>query len=550
MTPAFRRPWLRLLIVLSLAGCGGGGSDTSTTGTSTPSSTTATGTSTFSTGSSSTTTTTTPAIVRLSGTATFDNVPNTTGVLAYASTTVKPIRAATVEVVSMTSDVLASSATDDNGKYVLQFPGNQMVKLRVRAESVKAGAGPQWDVSIRDNTADGSLYVLETSAFLVGSAAVSRDMHASSGWTGTSYSAAARFAGPFALMDTIYTAMKKAVTADASLVFPTLRVYWSPNNVPYYGDIALGQVGGTFFSPTNSGIGQIAVLGRQDLDTDEYDASVIAHEWGHYYQWAFSRDDSPGGSHSGDDRIDARLAFSEGWGNAWSGIALARSNYVDSYGLAQGEGFEMDLSTGLSSNPGWFRELSIQSVLWNLHKQVGFLPIHAAMTGALRTGPALTTIYSFFSSLDAVSTAGSAALSTLLTDQNIHATPADPFGASETNSGGLPVVPTALPLYVDAVVGTPVSACVSNVAGEWNKLGNHSYVKFNAPTAGSYAISVNGTAGTDPDFDLYESGLLATRATDGTTESLTKTLAAGVHVLSIVDYTNSGANTCFNVTIN
>ena len=74
------------------------------------------------------------------------------------------------------------------------------------------------------------------------------------------------------------------------------------------------------------------MLGKENVDTDEYDASVIAHEWGHYYQSAFSRDDSPGGAHSGGDRLDRRVAFSEGWGNAWSGIALARSNYTDSSG--------------------------------------------------------------------------------------------------------------------------------------------------------------------------------------------------------------------------
>ncbi|REM28242.1 hypothetical protein DSI31_17690, partial [Mycobacterium tuberculosis] len=99
--------------------------------------------------------------------------------------------------------------------------------------------------------------------------------------------------------------------------------------------------------------------------------------WGHYYQASFSRDDSTGGAHSTNERVDRRLAFSEGWGNGWSGIALGRSNYVDSGGPGQAQGGSLDLTKGpTATNPGWFSESSIQSIFWNLNQQAGFKPIH------------------------------------------------------------------------------------------------------------------------------------------------------------------------------
>ncbi|MEZ5459313.1 MAG: hypothetical protein R3E65_08385 [Steroidobacteraceae bacterium] len=54
--------------------------------------------------------------------------------------------------------------------------------------------------------------------------------------------------------------------------------------------LARGEIGTTFFTPGTPD--RIFVLGRADIDTDEFDQHVIAHEWGHYYQDNFSRDDS------------------------------------------------------------------------------------------------------------------------------------------------------------------------------------------------------------------------------------------------------------------
>ena len=334
--------------------------------------------------------------VTLNGNVTFDSVPNTTGELNYGAMSPKPVRGAAIEVLDANGAVLTSTATDGNGAYSATVPANTTVSVRVKAQMLQTGSGASWDVSVRDNTQSDAIYSMATESFPTGGAAVTRNVHAPSGWNGSSYGST-RVAGPFAVLDTVYATQAKVLSVASSTAFPPLRVFWSVNNVPASGNPALGQIGTTFFtsSTATGAVRAIYVLGKENVDTDEYDSSVVAHEWGHYYQSAFSRDDSPGGSHSLSELLDRRLAFSEGWGNAWSGIALARNNYTDSVGQAQGQGADIDLTASGVAGPGWFREASIQSIFWNLNTQVGFKPIHDALTGSFKTGAAVTASHPF-----------------------------------------------------------------------------------------------------------------------------------------------------------
>jgi hypothetical protein len=512
--------WL-VLCVAALAACGGGGG-----GGPAPASAPAS----------------TDGTVAIQGVATFDSVPNaSSGRLDYGATGAKPIRGALVEAVSDNGDqVLASGTTSDTGAYALSVPVNTAVQIRVRAQLQRSGA-PSWDVTVRDNTASGAIYSIQSGSFGSGSAAsLQRDIHAPSGWNGSAY-ASVRAAGPFALLDTVYTAVNKVVSVAPTLNFPALRVYWSVNNVPSSGDLAVGQIGTTFFRSEGSGNRTIYVLGRADVDTDEYDASVVTHEWGHYYQSAFSRDDSPGGPHGPGDLLDRRLAFSEGWGNAWSGIALGRSTYSDSGDAGQASGFSLDLSTGPAANRGWFNEQSLQAVFWNLERAAGFGAIHAAMTGPFKNGLPVTSIHPFAAAFAVAAPSQAGTLSNLLTGQAISPSTNDPFGTLETNSGG---VALATPLYGT----TATQACVTNQAGSANKLGNFAYLRFTLPSAGAHRIVVAGPGSTDPDFAVYQGGLVAASdALAPATEDATLNLPAGESVLVIQDF--NGTTACFNVSI-
>lgn len=478
--------------------------------------------------------------VALSGTATYESVPNPSGRLVYADISVKPVRGAFVEVLDATSgSQLATTSTDDNGAYSASVPSNANVVVRVRAQLTRTGALPSWDVTVRDNTQSNAIYSMQSSAFSTGAAALTRDLRAGSGWGGSSYTSQ-RVSGPFAVMDTIYTAMQKVLSVAPATAFPSLKVFWSVNNTNSGGSIALGQIGTTFFIGRSSGA-EIYVLGKEDVDTDEFDAPVIAHEWGHYYQASFSRDDSPGGAHSTSELIDRRLAFSEGWGNGWSGIALGRSNYVDSGGPGQAQGGSLDLTQGPATNRGWFRESSIQSIFWNLNQQVGFKPIHDTMTGApFRSGAPVTSIHPFAVAFNATAQGSASTLASLLAGQSI--TVNDAYGAGEGNDGGVSI---ALPMYKQAVVGTATSACVTNAADpqrDGNKLGSFAYLRFTAPANRGYQFTISPPGGANPNYAVYRGGVVSRN-----TSSVN--LSAGDYVLVVNDLNNSAASTCFGVII-
>lgn len=483
--------------------------------------------------------------VALSGTATYESVPNLNGRLVYADTAVKPVRGAFVEVLDAASgNQLATTSTDDNGAYSASVPGNTNVIVRVRAQLTRTGALPSWDVTVRDNTQSSAIYSMQSSVFSTGGAALTRDLRAASGWGGSSYTSQ-RVSGPFAIMDTVYTAMQKVLTAAPATAFPSLKVFWSVNNTNASGSIAQGQIGTTFFIGRSSGA-EIYVLGKEDVDTDEFDAPVIAHEWGHYYQASFSRDDSTGGAHSTSERVDRRLAFSEGWGNGWSGIALGRNNYVDSGGPGQAQGGNLDLTRGPATNPGWFRESSIQSIFWNLNQQVGFKPIHDTMTSVLfRGGAPVTSIHPFTAAFNVAAPNSASALATLLSGQSISTAANDAYGVQEGNNGGSPTVNYVLPMYNQATVGTATSACVTNAADpqrDGNKLGSFSYLRFTAPANRSYQFTISPPAGASPNFVIYRGGVVSRN-----TNSVS--LSAGDYVLVVNDVNNAAASTCFGVLI-
>lgn len=516
LPPMVRLGTVWALMVLGLAGCGGGGGGTSTS----------------------------TATASLSGHASYDSVPNgAQGALDYTATHAKPVRGAVVDVIDAAGNIVASTRTDEQGNYSVQVPAPNSVSVRVRAQLLQTGPDGSWDTSVRDNTQDNAIYAMESPVFSMAGGASTRDLHAPSGWGGTHYTAP-RVAAPFAVLDTLYQAMAKVRTVAPSAAFPRLRVFWSTENVPAAGRVALGQIGTTSYSSDASGP-VIYLLGKENVDTDEYDASVIAHEWGHYYAHAFSRDDSPGGPHGFNELLDMRLAFSEGWGNAWSGMALERSRYFDSIGPAQGPGTDLDLASGGGAGAGWYREDSVQAVLWRLYGLHGFAPIHQALSGPLRSSPAVTTIHSFAAAYAAVLPVAQSSLASALTAERISGVTNDPWGANESNAGNLPAV---LPLYKQASIGA-TQACVSNLNGRYNKLGSFIYLRYAIAAARNYQITVTGPPNADPDFSVFVGGRIASATGPGASESAAVSLPAGEIVVVLNDGNDSATSTCFQLSI-
>lgn len=504
--------------------------------------------------------------VTVSGVAQYERVgQKSNGGLDYANIATQPVKGATVELIYQCQSI-ATVQTNSLGQYsFVGVPGGNVVSVRVKAELKQTIGAATWDVTVRDNTAADALYAMQSVDFNAGTGTV-QNLTAASGWDGASYSQI-RAAGPFAILDTIYTSQQKIVSAQSTIAFPLLQVFWSVNNNLNDGLISDGDIGTSFFTATSNGGAitsrSIYILGQANQDTDEYDSSVIAHEWGHYYQNAFSRDDSMGGSHGGgDDRLDRRIAFSEGWGNALSGIVLSKSMYSDSQGAGQNSGFVLSLNSGhasSASNPkGWFRESSVQYILWDLNRQAGFTEIHRAMSDtAFKNGSPLTDIHAFSAAYrTAVGGASTRtiALNTLLTSESINST-SNAYGSNETNNGGSTAT---LPYYRDlnangaaAVAGQTICTTSLGSGAERNKLGYFAYARVTLAAAGSKTITVtSSTLNSDVDFQFYKNGqrIFAADTAVNQTETTTQNLAAGEHIMVIYDF-NKVANTCYTVSI-
>ena len=500
-----------------------------------------------------------PAGVTIDGKITYDFVPfnTTTNGLNYDGTTQVPAPGITVEAQNGNGTVLATDITDVNGDYSFTVNPNTNLRIVAKAEMVQR-TGAQWDVQVVDNTSSNALYQIAGSVATSGSSNSTRNLNASSGWGGSSYTTT-RAAAPFAILAPIYTSMQKIAAIDPDVVFPPARFNWSVNNRSANGDIANGEIGTSSYI----GNGRILILGDDDTDTDEYDTHVVVHEWGHYFEDQLSRSDSIGGAHSGGERLDPRVAMGEGFGNALSGIMTDDPFYRDSNGARQSGPSSFSINVETNRPAGWFDEATVQSVLYDIYDaadddalSLGLAPIYEAFTAdAYKQQPLFTTIFSFLSELRSQQAASSAAIETFAATRGINSTAAD--GTGETNNGS---TPTSLPVYKQVTVGGPaVQVCSNNDNGEFNKLANRAYLKFTA-AAGSHRLTMTRSSGAtsrDPDFIVYKNGVAVARAESGPGESdsTTATLTAGEHVIDAYDFFNSGqgsgtaGDACYNFTI-
>ncbi|HEX6958181.1 MAG TPA: hypothetical protein VF194_09370 [Ferrovibrio sp.] len=490
--------------------------------------------------------------VVIDGKAKYEFVPAVEGgasgpYLDYDAAKLRPIRQAEIQAICPDgSSVYDTGVTDDSGAYSLSVPENVDVAIRVRALTAATG-GPAWDLQIVDNTNGQAVWAVQGDDFDSGTGSATVNLRAGSGWDGSSY-ANDRAAGPFAIMDTIYTAMLKVMSAEPAASFPALMVNWSPENLACSSDqpfpFADGCVGTSFFSNFGGSDGRnIFILGGEDGDTDEYDDHIIVHEWGHYYEDAFARSDSIGGQHTGGSRLDMRVAFGEGWGNAWSGIATDDPVYVDTSGSGQAGGFSFNVDDETETNPGWWNESSVQEILYDLYDSgvgdddiaaLDFAPLHAVLTDEQRNTAAATSIFPLIHFLKqdfAADVATLAAIDAVVKSHDISII-TDEWGAGRGNDEADEAPPDAdagagyvSPIYTDisaAVAGgTTTVVCGTNeyadAGNEYNRIGARRFMTFQVPASDNWLVTLDGSANngnlggtapgnTDPDFFIALNG--------------------------------------------
>ncbi|MEM9058229.1 MAG: hypothetical protein AAGD86_12180, partial [Pseudomonadota bacterium] len=454
--------------------------------------------------------------------------------------------------------------------FTLSVPAQTSIVVRARAEMLRDGA-PGWSFRVVDNTADGALYVLDSPAFDSGAAGGTRDLVAGSGWTGSAYTST-RAAAPFAILDDLFDGKALILTARPAAEFPPLTVHWSAENRPATGSIASGDIGTSFYRRTDAGERQIFLLGDADNDTDEYDRHVVTHEWGHYVEDVFSRSDSVGGPHGQGDVLDPRVAFGEGFGNAFAAMVLNDPVFRDTLGQRQSFGFGDSIEDNASVRPGWFSRDSVEAILYDLFDatadgvdtvNLGFAPLFAVLTGAQRDSDYFTTIFTFIAALKAAQPGQAAQIDTLVSGQAITATMLDAQGSTETNDAGNAddVLPVYTTVQVDGDAGRVCSiAGLAPAFGTVNKLSNRRFVAFEVPLQGSYRIVATAVPdpllrGANPDFVLHRRGAVAIADDElGAVETLiTRALPPGVHLLEVYERSNTTetprGRTCIDVTV-
>lgn len=509
----------------------------------------------------------TPTDISISGKFTFDFVPATqTAGLDYSNTTQKPSRGVVIEAIRISdSSILGSTTTNSSGNYTVTVPVNTDVFIRVKAQMLKTGT-PSWDFKVVDNTDSKALYVADSAFFNSGTANISnKNLNAPSGWGGTLYTST-RVAAPFAILDTVYEAFNKITSADPAVTMPQLLINWSVNNVSTSGDETLGQIGTSHYDSSEK---ELYILGKEDNDTDEYDDHVIAHEWGHYFEDRFSRSDSIGGSHVLGDKLDPRIAFGEGFGNAFSGMATNNPYYIDTSGSSQATtGLFMDLDSYTAPNSvGWYSETSVQRILYDLYDSVddgvdtismGFKPIYDVLVNKQKNADSFTTIFSFISFLKENNPGVVTEINNLVAGENITPDAIDEWDSTgtETNDGGNP---DALLVYTMLIAGDPaVQLCGSGEFGYPNKLMNFRFFYFEITSQGSYSITaVPVLVDGNPGINLNSQGKLVgsvNNGGNGVTETLTLSLSPGYYVGEVAEVDNlTGAFTgesCFNMSLN
>jgi hypothetical protein len=473
-----------------------------------------------------------PPTVTISGDVRYElvsNAPLGQG-LSYVDQNFVPIADVFVQVLDAATRAVIASGTF-TWDFQFTVPSQTELVLRATARMSRQAPSelPHWQISVRDLDINGkplsSVYSYTGPAFNSG-AGGRHSLQIPSGWNTAGQLIGPRHAAPFAILDSIRLALHRRMFDFPQPDLPPLTIDWAPSN----------PGGQTFYTDDGIGRHRIVLAGERDVDTDEYDQAVVLHEFGHYVMAAVSRDESVGGPHGFGDRLDMRVAFSEGFATAFGGFSAGQTVYVDSFGPGQANSGWFSLDADTTVNEGWYNEFSVHELLWDFDDTTA---IWQALHAPLQQTDAFTSVFAFFTSLKQLSPGRAAYINGLLANERIVGPTINDYGSTETNAADSANV---LPVYTTIALGGSAHVRSTAAFGTGNKLSNHRYLKFSLPATMNVRFDVTAAAGRDPELQIFRRGVqLAPRQGPGN-ESFSLALAAGEYVLDVYDCGNVGCN--------
>lgn len=261
-----------------------------------------------------------------------------------------PVRKAVVQLRKVADDELvATGVTDDEGAFVVRYddPGGDLYALAMAMVDDERHTVAVRDCPLEDCDGAGYIHAIYSENF---APAADGDI---GGWV-TSREGAA---GAFNIFD-VFRRGQDFAWEVYGVKPPPLTGQWAAGSNTSCETSCFSARDNTIFVYGPSGEG------------DEFDDPVLAHELGHYLESAFSRSDSPGGSHDGSP-TDPRLAWGEGYGTFAGCELLGSPLYIDT---SEGGASVVDISdTGMraSSSGGLTQQLSeylVAECLWTLSR--------------------------------------------------------------------------------------------------------------------------------------------------------------------------------------
>jgi hypothetical protein len=370
------RSWivLFLLLALALGGCGGGDEGGSSSGAKAVSATAIL----VQQGGMANADGGAPVMLTISGKITFERYTPTAFGLAAAPVTQNAafVLVEFVQHGTLNTLVTASVNADVNGDYTATFSTDKDFFVRARAQF---------------NAASLNCRVLHTQmsapvVHAVSSSVINRAGGSQVVNVNADLVLPHLRGGAFAALDSMRK-LAQAAAYTGSPALGTLDLYWAAGNLgtSFMRDLASQPVAisQTRFVGTGA-LGQpgIEISGGRwnnvaNSDHDEFDESVIAHEFVHFLMRTQSRDNNWGGAHNG-EAFTPNAAYGEGLPTGLGNALLGVKDYIDTTGLPSGTtsaiftfdcenpSFVPGVPSAATGVSGYQSEFAVAAVVWDL----------------------------------------------------------------------------------------------------------------------------------------------------------------------------------------